>query len=200
MSKLPVFGATAWLTACLFPAPVTAQSRQDTDPLDRDIVAVGAGLAVVPDYEGSNHYRPVVAPAALGSVKGHSFVVAGNQASLNLLRDRPGPVWQVQVGPFAQINFNRSVIGAIHDPRVLALGALGLAVQMGGDVGVQKTGVVTSSSIKSGPPRGCCTARPCGSVVRLRWGWVCAPRRTKAPDRMVWGFCEEWLRGQDLNL
>ncbi len=72
------------------PAPVTAQSRQDTDPLDRDIVAVGAGLAVVPDYEGSDHYRPVVAPAAIGSVKGHSFVVAGNQASLNLLRDRPG--------------------------------------------------------------------------------------------------------------
>ena len=106
MSKFAVFGATAWLTACLFPAPVTAQSRQDTDPLDRDIVAVGAGLAVVPDYEGSDHYRPVVAPAAIGSIKGHSFVVAGNQASLNLLRDRPGPVWQVQVGPFAQINFS----------------------------------------------------------------------------------------------
>nr|WP_315472133.1 hypothetical protein [uncultured Sphingomonas sp.] len=106
MSKFPVFGATAWLTACLFPAPVTAQSRQDTDPLDRDIVAVGAGLAAVPDYEGSDHYRPVVAPVAIGSVKGHSFVVAGNQASLDLLRDRPGPVWQVQVGPFAQINFN----------------------------------------------------------------------------------------------
>lgn len=144
MSKLPVFGATAWLTACLFSAPVTAESRQDTDPLDRDIVAVGAGLAVVPDYEGSDHYRPVVAPAAIGSVKGHSFVVAGNQASLNLLSDRPGPVWQVQVGPFAQINFNRSATGGIHDPRVRALGALGLAVEMGGYVGVQKTGVVTS--------------------------------------------------------
>ncbi|GEM72910.1 hypothetical protein SAQ01S_26760 [Sphingomonas aquatilis NBRC 16722] len=124
MAKFPVFSATAWLTACLFPAPVTGQSRQDTDPLDRDIVAIGAGLAVVPDYEGSDHYRPVVAPAAIGSVKGHSFVVAGNQASLNLLRDRTGPVWQVQVGPFAQINFNRSAMGAIHDPRVRALGAL----------------------------------------------------------------------------
>ena len=49
------------------------------------------------------------------------------------------------MGPFAQINFNRSAVGAIHDPRVRALGALGLAVEMGGYVGVQKTGVVTSS-------------------------------------------------------
>ena len=144
MLKRHMAAAMAWSVASLFPAHAMAQSHQDTDPLDRDIVAVGAGLAVVPDYEGANHYSPVVAPAAIGSVEGHSFVLAGNQASLNLLRDRSGPVWEVQAGPVALINFNRATVGGTHDPRVRALGALGLAVELGGYVGVQKTGVLTS--------------------------------------------------------
>ncbi|MFE8584296.1 MipA/OmpV family protein [Sphingomonas sp. NCPPB 2930] len=130
--------------AGLIAAPVFAQSHLEPSPFDRDRVAVGAGLAVIPDYEGSDHYSPVVAPAAIGSVEGHSFVLAGNQLSIDLLRDRPGPGWRFKGGPVAQVNFNRNTPSDIHDPRVRALGAPGTAIELGGYVGVQRTGVVTS--------------------------------------------------------
>lgn len=144
MSTFRIMVAAAGLIAAPLPAQVSAQSRPEPSPFDRDRVAVGAGLAVIPDYEGSDHYSPVVAPAAIGSVEGHSFVLAGNQLSIDLLRDRPGPGWRFQGGPVAQVNLNRSTLSGIHDPRVRALGALGTAIELGGYVGVQKTGVVTS--------------------------------------------------------
>ena len=128
--------------AALVTIPAYAQD-QPADPY-RDTVTVGAGVAAVPDYEGSNDYRIVPVPAAIGAIKGYGFVLAGNQLSIDLIKDEPGPVWDFQAGPIAQLNFNRSSSGNIDDLRVRALGKRATAVELGGYVGIGKTGVLTS--------------------------------------------------------
>lgn len=138
--------ASAMLLLAGTPRAALAQAQQLPPSASvGDVVTVGAGLALVPDYEGAKHYQLVPAPAAAGSIGGHSFLLAGNQLSVDALRERPGPVWNVQAGPVVQVNFNRSAVSLIDDKRVKALGSVGTAVELGGYVGVAKTGVVTSA-------------------------------------------------------
>ncbi|MBC3940168.1 MipA/OmpV family protein [Sphingomonas albertensis] len=123
-----------------------APARAQDQPADlyRDTVTVGAGVAALPVYEGSNDYRITPVPAAIGAIKGYGFVLAGNQLSVDLIKDRPGPVWDFQAGPIAQLNFNHGASGSIDDLRVRALGKRATAVELGGYVGIGKTGVLTS--------------------------------------------------------
>ena len=122
--------------------PAHAQDAP-ADPY-RDTVTVGVGVAALPDYEGSIDYRITPAPAAIGTIKGYGFALAGNQLSIDLIKNAPGAVWDVQAGPIAQLNLNRSALGSIDDRRIRALGKLGVAVELGGYVGLGKTGVLTS--------------------------------------------------------
>ena len=133
------------LASALTGLGTTPAHAQDgpTDPY-RDTVTVGIGVAALPDYEGSNDYRISPAPAAIGAVKGYAFVLAGNQLSVDLVKNTPGPVWDIQAGPIAQLNFNRSASSSIEDLRVRALGRRAVAVEIGGYVGLGKTGVLTS--------------------------------------------------------
>jgi MipA family protein len=105
---------------------------------------VGAGAAIVPDYEGSNDYRVVPAPAAAGRVGGFNFQVIGNRASIDLLDDGTGPGWDVQLGPVGVINFNRTSTKSIDDVRVKELGELDTAIEVGGYFGIGRVGVITS--------------------------------------------------------
>ncbi|MES2337834.1 MAG: MipA/OmpV family protein [Pseudomonadota bacterium] len=109
-----------------------------------DSITIGGGLAYLPDYEGSNDYTFVPAPGAIGSYKGYSFLLAGNRLSVDLIPNAPGPTWDVQAGPIGVVNFNRTRLNAIDDPRVRALGKLDTAIELGGYVGIGKTGVITS--------------------------------------------------------
>jgi outer membrane scaffolding protein for murein synthesis (MipA/OmpV family) len=126
-------------------APAFAQDAPDPN-VDGDgtSITIGGGVAYLPDYEGSNDYRFVPGPAAVGQVKGYAFQLAGNRLSVDLVRNAPGPVWDIQLGPVAVVNFNRSALGAIDDARVRALGKLDRAIELGGYVGIGKTGVITS--------------------------------------------------------
>ena len=112
--------------------------------LDGDSVTVGAGGVYLNDYEGSDHYVWRAAPGAIGSIGGYSFTVAGNRASVDLIRNKPGPTWDIQAGPIGVVNLNRSSLSAIDDRRVRALGKRPIAIELGGFVGIGKTGVVTS--------------------------------------------------------
>ena len=111
---------------------------------DGDSITIGGGFAYLPDYEGSNDYRFTPAPGAIGSVHGYSFTLAGNRASVDLIRNQPGPSWDVQAGPIAVVNFNRNSLNNIDDRRVRALGKVDTAIELGGYVGIGKTGVITS--------------------------------------------------------
>lgn len=147
--RLPV---TALVLAA---APAFAQSTPGAIPPDAgaattaaetggDSITVGAGAVYLPDYEGSNDYKVSAAPGAIGSIRGFNFTLAGNRLSVDLIPSRPGPVWDVQLGPIGVLNFNRSSVKGIDDPRVRALGKVGTAIELGGYVGVGKTGVITS--------------------------------------------------------
>jgi len=109
-----------------------------------DSITVGVAAVYLPDYEGSNDYRWVPAPGAIGSFKGFNFTLAGNRVSVDLIPNRPGPTWDVQAGPIGVLDFNRSSVKSIDDPRVRALGELDTSVELGGYVGIGKTGVITS--------------------------------------------------------
>lgn len=122
---------------------VAAQTAADLDT-NRDSLTIGVGAAYLPDYEGSNDYRVVPAPGAIGSYKGFNFTLAGNRLNVDLIPNKPGPTWDVQLGPIAVVDFNRSNTKSIDDRRVKALGELDTAIELGGYVGIGKTGVITS--------------------------------------------------------
>jgi outer membrane protein len=138
------------LAAATVATPALAQST-DTPPASGsstedfgDAITVGAAGVYLPDYEGSNDYRWTAAPAAIGSVKGFAFSVLGNRASIDLIPNKPGPTWDIQAGPIGVVNFNRQSLKSIDDPRIRALGKVDTAIELGGYIGLGKTGVITS--------------------------------------------------------
>ena len=143
------FPCLAAALAALSAAPAFAQdggapSGISQADLDRDSITIGVAGAYVPDYEGSDDYRFAPAPAAIGSVSGFNFSVLGNRASVDLIRDKPGPGLDFQFGPIAVINLNRTDHKSIDDARVAALPERDTAIELGGYVGIGKTGVITS--------------------------------------------------------
>ena len=149
MRILPV---AALLGSLVLATPVLAQDAPGTPPdagglaegAGRDTITIGAGGAYLPDYEGSNDYRFTPVPGALGSVHGFSFTLAGNRASIDLIPDHSRSGIDFQLGPIGVVNFNRSSTKSIDDIRVQRLGKLGTAIELGGYVGIGKTGVITS--------------------------------------------------------
>ena len=132
-------------------APAAAQDADSIPPatpapldIGGDRVTVAIAGVYLPDYEGSNDYRLTAGPAAIGSFKRRSFTLIGNRASINLIPTRPGPGINFELGPVGVINFDRDAVSQIHDTRVKALGKVSTTVELGGYVGVNKTGVFTS--------------------------------------------------------
>jgi outer membrane scaffolding protein for murein synthesis (MipA/OmpV family) len=146
-SRILFAAALPFAALPMLPSAASAQSASDSmpDPNDQGDTLTVAGAGVyLPDYEGSNNYRVVPAPAVIGSLSGYSFQVLGNRASVDLIANKPGPSWDLQAGPVGVLNFNRSTLGSIDDPRVRALGEVKTAIELGGYVGIGKTGVITS--------------------------------------------------------
>jgi outer membrane protein len=142
----PKFLIPLALTATFIATPVSAQDAPSGAEFDvnRDTITAGVAGVYLTDYEGSNDYRWVPAPAATGSIKGYGFTLAGNRLSVDLIRNQPGPTWDLQAGPIGVVNFNRSNSKSIDDRRVRALGEVDTAIELGGYVGIGKTGVITS--------------------------------------------------------
>ena len=133
--------AVVLTTATLAAAPALAQ---DSSVPSGDSVTVAVAAVQLNDYEGSDHYNTTPAPAVVGSVGGYAFQLIGNRVSVDLIRNNPGPVWDIQAGPTVLVNMNRSGTDGIDDVRVRALGKRSTAIEAGGFVGIGKTGVLTS--------------------------------------------------------
>jgi outer membrane protein len=149
-SLAAVAAAAFALTVAAAPALAqdAAQPPQSDDfasALGRDSVTVGVAGVYLPDYEGSNNNRFTAAPAAIGVVKGFSFAVLGNRASVDLIPEKAGAEWDFQFGPVGVLNFNRSSNDSIDDPRVSRLPERNTAVELGGYAGIGKRGVITSA-------------------------------------------------------
>lgn len=146
---LPLIAALGLSVAA---APALAQDTPppppDNDQLAAefggDSITVGGAGAYLPDYEGSNDYRFAPGPVAIGSIKGFGFSVVGNRISVDLIPNRRGQKIDFQLGPVGVVNFNRGSRKSIDDPRVKALGERDTAIELGGYIGIGKTGVITS--------------------------------------------------------
>lgn len=138
-----VLAAAPLASAAAQTNPVQAEPNASPDTVG-DTVTVGVAAAWLPDYEGSNDYRAVPAPAAIGSFRNFAFQVIGNRASIDLIPNQPGPTWDVQLGPVGLVNFGRTNRRTIDDPRVRALPERDTSIELGGYAGIGKTGVITS--------------------------------------------------------
>jgi outer membrane scaffolding protein for murein synthesis (MipA/OmpV family) len=129
------------VVALLAAAPAAAQTAPD--PFLKETVTIAAGGAYIPSYVGSDDYVLVPAFGARGTVSGFNFQLRGTQASIDLIRNRDPHALDLQFGPVASVNLNRT--RSIEDPQVKALGKLDTAIELGGYLGVGKTGVFTSA-------------------------------------------------------
>lgn len=142
------------LTVVALAASLAIPAAAQTSPVDPngppaplitgDTVTVAAAGVWLPDYEGSNDYSLTPAPAAIGTIGGISFQVLGNRASVDLIADAPTSRWDFQAGPVGLVNFNRTSRKGIDDPRVKALPTTSTALELGGYLGIGRTGLITS--------------------------------------------------------
>jgi outer membrane protein len=138
--------------AALFFLVATPAFAQESEPaaappidpakLDGDSLTIGVAGGVVPSYEGSNDYVLAAVPVVRARVARINIALRGNRAWADLVPTGGGPGWDFQLGPVAQVNFNRSA--AIVDDRVRRLPHRSMAVELGGYVGIGKQGVITS--------------------------------------------------------
>lgn len=125
----------------LFAAPVLAQEAEGP-PDDGDTFTIGAGAGYVSTYEGSDDYRAIPVGFVRGKVSGFSFFTRGLQLFVDVIPEAQGNNLDLSLGPVVGVRPNRT--SSIKDAQVRALGKLDTAYEVGGFVGIAKTGVITS--------------------------------------------------------
>ncbi len=139
------------LTLAFAAAPLSAQTSDAAAPppppttaadVDRNSLTFGLGGAITPSYTGSDDYNVNPGGIIRGRVAGFNFTTVGLNLFVDAVRDNGGQT-DFQLGPVVGLNLNR--VNRIKDPRVKALGELDAAVEVGGYVGVARTGVITSA-------------------------------------------------------
>jgi outer membrane scaffolding protein for murein synthesis (MipA/OmpV family) len=123
-------------------APASAQESAP-DP-NRDTLSIGLAGAMLPRYEGSGDYKLIPAAAIRGKVSGVSFITQGTALFVDIVPSSSGPGTKFNLGPMAHVTLNRSSLKTVRDPQIVALGRIPVAVEVGGHVGVTRTGLITS--------------------------------------------------------
>jgi outer membrane protein len=103
-----------------------------------DSFTIGAGAAVVPDYEGSDDYRFIPGAAVRGRVSGISFTTRGLYLYVDVI-PTPSNGIDIDVGPIVGVRLNRT--GKIKDDLVDLLPDRKTAIEAGGFVGVSAHGL-----------------------------------------------------------
>ena len=135
--------AATLLSGALLLAAAPAFAQEEAPPPDDgNTLTIGVGAGFVPSYEGSDDYSLIPAAVVRGKVGGHSFFTRGLQLYLDAIPEPPGPGIDLAIGPVVGVRLNRT--SGIKDARVKALGKLDTAYEVGGFVGIGKTGVITS--------------------------------------------------------
>ena len=112
---------------------------------DHSSLTVGMGIAAVPSYEGSDDYRVLPVPQFRGKVKDFAFWTRGSALYVDAIPNRDTDGLDVELGPVVNVRFDRSSRKNIKDDAVRLLGKRDVAVEVGGFVGIGKTGVITSA-------------------------------------------------------
>ncbi|WP_082337210.1 MipA/OmpV family protein [Porphyrobacter sp. AAP60] len=108
-----------------------------------DLLTIGTGVISVPSYEGSDESIIIPELVLRARVSGFNIFSRGPALYADVIRDdRRGRSVDIGFGPVAAVRLDRTAL--IKDPQVEAIGKLDTAVELGGWVGVSKTGVITS--------------------------------------------------------
>jgi outer membrane protein len=121
-------------------APALAQEAQD-----RSSLTVGVGVASVPTYEGSDDSRMIFGPQLRGKVKDYAFFTRGPALFVDAIPNRDDSGIDFQLGPVVGVRTDRTSRKQINDSAVEALGKRDTAIEVGGYVGIGKTGIITSA-------------------------------------------------------
>jgi outer membrane scaffolding protein for murein synthesis (MipA/OmpV family) len=140
--KTMLFAAAALLAGAT-PAFAQADASATPAPLhypnDRsDTFTIGAGIGIVPDYEGSNDYRLIPAAALRGRVGGISFSTRSTYLYVDLVPRGAGKL-EFDAGPIVGVRLNRT--GKIKDDVVARLPDRKAAIEVGGFVGASLHGL-----------------------------------------------------------
>jgi outer membrane scaffolding protein for murein synthesis (MipA/OmpV family) len=140
--KTMLFAAAALLagaTPAFAQADASATPAPLPDPNDRsDTFTIGAGIGIVPDYEGSNDYRLIPAAALRGRVGGISFSTRSTYLYVDLVPRGAGKL-EFDAGPIVGVRLNRT--GKIKDDVVARLPDRKAAIEVGGFVGASLHGL-----------------------------------------------------------
>jgi len=124
--------------------PATAQEAPPPETVKTNLITLGAGIALVPDYVGSRDSKIVPVPGARVSLDGFSFTLAGNRGWADLVPDNRGVRgFDFQLGPLASLDLNRS--RKVRDPQINALGKVRAAIEGGVQAGIGYQGLITSA-------------------------------------------------------
>ena len=143
-----MFMRRSWLTGrCLAGAGLllaaSAASAQTTEPgapPPGDSITIGIGGAIAPTYEGSNDYSLVPAALVRGQLAGFNFFSRATALYVDLAREPAGAKTDLLIGPMGNLRFDRS--NAIEDVAVRRLGKLDTAIELGGFVGLGRSGLL----------------------------------------------------------
>lgn len=115
-------------------------------PIDAggDSFTIGVGVATVPRYEGADSNTIVPAAAIRGRYKGLDFSTVGTTLYTDLIPANESG-FDVILGPVAHVTLNRTSRKRTRDPQIFALGKLDTAIEVGADIGIAKTGVITTA-------------------------------------------------------
>jgi MipA family protein len=131
--------------ACLVATPAIAQ-EDPTSPeaARRDSITIGVGGVITPRFEGAEDYTLSPGGALRGRVSGVAFSTVGTALFVDLVPSSGGPGTKFIAGPIAHLGLNRSSLKRIRDPQIVALGKIPVSVDVGGHVGLSRTGLITS--------------------------------------------------------
>lgn len=133
----------ALVAACCLSSPALAQSPPagalptPQEMASRDSVTIGAGVAVIPDYEGSDDYRLIPAGAIRGRIKNISFSTHGTYLYVDVIPQ--SGKFGLDAGPIGGFRFDDR--HHADDPIVKLMLKRKTAVEVGGFVGFSLRGV-----------------------------------------------------------
>ncbi len=135
--------ALACLPLALVANPVFAQEA-DAPDTEGDTFTIGIGAATIPRYEGADDNLITPAGAIRGRFGGIAFSTVGTALYTDVIPAADNGV-DIILGPIAHVTLNRTSLKRTRDLQIRALGKIDTAIEVGADVGIAKTGVITSA-------------------------------------------------------